>query len=349
MTAATLHRSAVPRGNPGWVTAAAETVLAGCDGVLRGVLSAAILTVPAMIGAVLALSPWAAATGLRPDLHAAPADGLMLLPVAGPIAWTVARRSTAALAQQGLIDVRSSKLVVGGIGGMGLLLGFLFVFRVGGWPVAGIMEALVIAAWIAGAVAVGRIGVVRPTARRVLPVWALVGIGLFIAMGPVGGLADTDASWDPFSDRDVTAVGVPIPDDVNGPYFSTSDEGSGLIRYWFAGGASVEGWTEPRFEIWAAIAHDGVFGDDRAGNPDPAVAGPVKVVAVDPGGPMPIIVRYDDIRGLREAIVVFTVVRGGTRYVVDDAGVVASYRSTLFDFIRSFGPGSSLAVQPVAR
>jgi hypothetical protein len=172
---------------------------------------------------------------------------------------------------------------------------------------------------------------------------------VFVAIGPAGGLADAEESGDPFTDRHLTGVGVPLPDDVNGPHSCTRDEGSGLIRSWFHDGGSVAGWTEPRVEVWAALARDGVFGDDRAGDPDPSAVGPVRVVAVDPGGPMPIIVSHDDIRGLHEAIAVFTVVREGTRHVADDTGVVASYRATLFDYIRSFQPGSSLAVQPAAR
>jgi hypothetical protein len=70
---------------------------------------------------------------------------------------------TASLAERGLVDLRWSRLVTGGVGGVGLVLGLLFVFRVGGWPVAGIAEALVVAAWVAGPASVGLVGVLRPT------------------------------------------------------------------------------------------------------------------------------------------------------------------------------------------
>jgi hypothetical protein len=324
-------------------------LLAGCDGAARGMLLSIALVFGMWLVGIALLLAWSAMVGASSPRSGSGADVLLALMIGVPIAAVASGRATETLAWHGELRMVTASRAVALVGALVLVLLFAFAVRVTWLPAMLLAEMGIVAAWVAGSARPDGAGAMRLTVPRWIVLSVVLGFGLFLAWAAGAGTRRDGANWPP--DRDLTLVGERLPDDASPPVGWEIDDGTGsLALRLVAGEGDGRRWSDVRVELWAAVPRDSAwsFADDRVGDPDPGVAGPIRVVPMgtDPAHASATI-RYDDIRGLREGLIVVTGVADGRRYAFGDFAVLAEYRATPLMWLASLAPDSPDAVHRV--
>ena len=347
MVAATGGRLPVARARDGIVPA----VLAGCDGAVRGLLLSIAIGFGAGVVGTLALLGWSLLDGGAPARSGSETDPLLALVIGVPIAAVAAGRAADALAWHGEVAMAVASRTVALAGALVLVLVFLFVVRVTLLPAMLLAEAAIVLAWVIGALLGGRAQAERLTVPRWIVLSVLLGLGFFGVWAMAGTRPSNDAGADP-PPRDLALVGERLADGTHSPVGLEMERGSGTLTVTpVAGEGDGHRWSDLRLELWAALprASSWPWPDDRVGDPDPALAGPIRVVPL-PGGPSDasVTIRYDDVRGLREGLLILTGIADGRRFALIDVAVVAEYRATPWAWFLSLAADAPDAVHPVA-